>query len=227
MAVANIQPSKRGANLDRLNPKQRLFVEHLLGDKNFNPTAAAKAAGYKNPSTSANGLLKNETVSAAIGKALQERIDKTQVTAERVIYELAAIAFSNIQEVLKDDDSIKKLSSLPENVARSIQSIKVEYRTKFDEGEPVNVAIKEIKFWNKMDALQLLAKHLGMITEKHEHTGKITHVLDYDKLYQDPTTKPQTIVLDPIEYAIANPASTPIPASLAKYSVQELIEEQE
>lgn len=222
MRTKTIQPKKRGANIQLLNPQQRLFVEHLLADKSFNPTAAAKAAGYKNPSGSVQKLLSNKIVNAAIGKALHDRIEKTKVTAEMVIHELAAVAFSNIQEVMGDNDSIKKLSDLPENVARSISSIKVQHKTEFDHGEPVTVVVKEIKFWDKLNALTLLAKHLGMITEKHEFSGEIKHTLDYEKLYFQENKK--TITLDPVEYAIENPASDPIPKELSNYVLDELVE---
>lgn len=225
MRSSEIQPKKRGANIKRLNPQQRLFVEYLLADKAFNATNAAKKAGYKNANVSGSTLLRNSIVSAAIGKALHERIEKTKVTQERVIYELAAIAFSNIQEVLDDKDQVKKLSTLPDNIARSISSIKVQHKTAFGEDGPEDITIKEIKFWNKTEALTLLAKHLGMITEKHQISGEVKHTIDYEKLYSVASKK--VIEVDPVEYQILNPTSDSIPEQpKINYTLEELVEEQ-
>ncbi len=216
-----IQPkAKHRSNLKLLNPQQRMFVAHLLCEKNFHAPNAALAAGYKNPAQAAFALLRNKTVCEEIARELQKRIDRTQVTRDRVIYELAAIAFSNIQNILKDDDSLRKLSSLPENVARSISSIKVQYRTEFEDGAPVKVAIKEIKFWDKGKALELLARHLGMIDERLHVSGEVKIKLDYEKLYL--TEQKPTYTLDPVEQQIANP-TIEIPKKLLNYTVSELI----
>lgn len=170
-----IQPSnsKRG-NVDKLNPQQRTFVDCLLADKSFNPTEAAKAAGYKTPPQAANKLLKNVNVKKAIGQAIQERMDKFAITKERVLYELICIGLVNIQDLFDSNGSLIPVHKLPDRAARSISSVKLTYSTRRDEGVVEELKHVEIKFWDKVAALQLLGKHLGMFNDKL----KVEHGVD-------------------------------------------------
>ena len=215
----------RSKGKEALNAQQLMALHALLADKSFNCVEACRKAGYKSPASVANKLMTNAVFVGQIGRALRNRIERTKVTQDRVIHELAAIAFSNIQDLLKDDDSLRKLSSLDEKVARSVSSIKVQYRTEFEDGQPVKIAVKEIKFWPKVEALSLLAKHLGMITEKHEIRGEVKLQLDYEALYHQ---RPKGEELDRIEAMIQDPTQherETLDVEKANYSVKELVEE--
>lgn len=79
----------------RLTDKQRKFCDEYLID--LNATQAAIRAGYteKYANTNASKLLQNTTISQYIGERQKELSRKTEITQERVIRELALIAFSN------------------------------------------------------------------------------------------------------------------------------------
>lgn len=83
-----------------MTPKQARFVSEYLID--LNATAAAKRAGYKNPEIGRQIITKNN-VAAAIASAIKKREKKTEITAERVIKELANIAFLRSDEVFTID----------------------------------------------------------------------------------------------------------------------------
>ena len=80
----------------KLNAKQQRFVEEYLID--LNATQAAIRAGYKKSEytdTNANKLLENTRIREAIEKAIAERSKRTGINQDRVIQELARIAFVN------------------------------------------------------------------------------------------------------------------------------------
>lgn len=78
-----------------LNPKQRLFVQEYLIDKNA--TRAAIAAGYSKKTARQMGAenLSKPDIQKAIKSGLAEQADKADVTADRVIARIAEIAFDD------------------------------------------------------------------------------------------------------------------------------------
>ena len=69
----------------KLTPKQRNFVNEYLVD--LNASKAAARAGYKPKwaGTNADKLLKNTNVASAIDLALEERANRTRITADNVV----------------------------------------------------------------------------------------------------------------------------------------------
>ena len=138
----------------KLTEMQKLFVAEYLID--LNATQAAKRAGYKDPNIGRQLITKNN-VSAAIQKAVQKREQRTGITQDRVIAELAAIGFSNATDYAEIDGplvNIKPTAKLTHQQAAAIAGI-----------EQGNFGIK-IKLCDKLKALELLGKHLGMFDGK-------------------------------------------------------------
>lgn len=141
-----------------LTPKQARFVEEYLID--LNATAAAWRAGYKNPEIGRQLLAKNN-VKKAIEEALAKRSARTAITQDRVLKELARIAFLDPRKVFKwgpggvtllpseglTEDDAAAISEVSESTSESGGSIKG-------------------KLLDKLKALELLGKHLGMLTDK-------------------------------------------------------------
>ena len=225
MSTKLLKSSKRGADVNRLPVQMQKFVGELLADKSFNATNAARKAGYAHPSVAANKLMKNPIVLAHIGKAIHRREVRTEVTQDKVIKELAIVAFSNAQELFDKNDAIKAVKSMDENTARAIQSIKISYTTEGSREEPVEVKHVEVRFWSKTEALKMLAAHLGMTTDRLKMDGEIKIRLDYEALYKKPEQK--TIVLDPVEYLIENPDKEQAPVVQPRYTVRELVEDED
>lgn len=75
----------------KLTEKQKRFVQEYLVD--LNATAAAQRAGYKDPNIGRQLITKNN-VSAAIQEAMDKRQSRVEITQDRVLRELAAIAFA-------------------------------------------------------------------------------------------------------------------------------------
>jgi len=104
----------------------------------------------------------------AIEKALAERSKRTGINADRVILELAKIAFVNPTDVINIDEATIKDNTNREDTA-AISSIKVR-RIPTENGDVVE---REIKVYDKIKALELLGKHLGMFTDKYKVEGAV------------------------------------------------------
>jgi phage terminase small subunit len=155
-----------------LTPKQQRFTEEYLLD--LNATQAAIRAGYspRTANEQAARLLANVSVSEVIRQAMEARSKRTQITADRVIEELRRIAFLDPRGFYNTDGSLKKVSDLTEDQAAALSGIEsLEY---FEGHGPDRAQVgwtRKIKWWDKIDALKLIAQHLGMLVEKKEITG--------------------------------------------------------
>lgn len=151
-----------------MTKKQKRFVEEYLID--LNATQAAIRAGYKagnaqRASEIGSELLQKTPVSEAIQKAMAERSKRTGVNADRVVQELAKIAFVNAIDVIDPDTATVKEDASGNDTA-AIQSVKV--KTFGEDGLE-----REIKMADKLKALELLGRHLGMFKDKVDVSGKI------------------------------------------------------
>lgn len=151
-----------------MTQKQKRFCEEYLVD--LNATQAAIRAGYSPDTAYSIGAenLKKPEIRARIDKAMAERSKRTGVNAERVLRELAKIAFVNAPDVIDLDKAVVLDSATPDDTA-AISGVKVK-RSITDSGETIE---REIKLSDKIKALELLGKHLGMFTDKMELSGKV------------------------------------------------------
>ncbi|MEY8366280.1 terminase small subunit [Anaerovoracaceae bacterium 41-7] len=148
----------------KLTAKQQRFVEEYLID--LNATQAAIRAGYKRSEytdTNANKLLENTRIKEEIDKAMAERSKRTGINQDRVVEELAKLAFVNAADVIDMETATVFPDAKPEDLA-CIQSVKVKTTTK---GESL-IEEHEIKLYDKKDSLVQLGKHLGMFKDKLE-----------------------------------------------------------
>ena len=160
-----------------MTKKQKRFVEEYLID--LNATQAAIRAGYSPDTAKSIGSenLTKPDIQARIAKAMAERSRRTGVNADRVIMELAKIAFVNASDVIDADTATVKADALPEDTA-AIQSVKV--KTFGEDGLE-----REVKMADKLKALELLGKHLGMFKDKVELSGSLeTEKTNLDDLLQ-------------------------------------------
>ena len=162
-----------------LTDKQRKFCDEYLID--LNATQAAIRAGYteKYANTNASKLLQNTTISQYIGERQKELSRKTEITQERVIRELALIAFSNtadyahvVEKKMKAEVGGILVKEGKPVTYRTVEPVLTEELT--EEQKRALAVIKkgrdglEVKPCDKVRALELLGKHLGMFTDKIE-----------------------------------------------------------
>lgn len=159
----------------RLSPKQARFCREYLID--LNATQAAIRAGYSAHTADRQGhrLLKHAEVKRAIAKGQNALAKKAEVTAEKVIAEMALIGFSNMQDFIrisKGGDPIIDLSTLTRAQAAALSETIVEDFTEGRGEDARAVRRVKIKLHDKLTALVNLGKHLGLFIDRHELTGK-------------------------------------------------------
>lgn len=160
-----------------MTKKQKRFIEEYLID--LNATQAAIRAGYSPDTAKSIGSenLTKPDIQARIAKAMAERSRRTGINADRVVMELAKIAFVNASDVIDAETATLKPDAAPEDTA-AIQSVKV--KTFGEDGLE-----REIKMADKLKALELLGKHLGMFKDKVELSGSLeTEKTKLDDLIQ-------------------------------------------
>ena len=141
----------------KLTNKQKKFIDEYLVD--LNATQAAIRAGYKEKAAYRTGAenLRKPQIQEEIQKRMQERQQRTEVTQDMVVKELAAIAFAratDYAEVKGGAVRIKDTDFLSDEQIRAIAGIK----------EGANGI--EIKLNDKEKALEFLGRHLGMWNDK-------------------------------------------------------------
>lgn len=149
----------------KLTAKQQRFVDEYLID--LNATQAAIRAGYapKYADRKGHELIENNRVSEAIKQAMAHRSRRTGITQDRVLRELARVAFVNANDVIDTDSATVRANATADDLA-CIQSVKV----KVSESEMGSSSEREIKLYDKMRALEMLGKHLG-IFERRDHAN--------------------------------------------------------
>lgn len=135
-----------------MTPKQARFVDEYLVD--LNASQAAVRAGYKgDPNTIGPRLLANDGIARAITEGQKKRSEATGVEAERVLRELASLAFYDPAVI--GSASIRRpedIANLPEHVRRAIAGWSWDRNGNFT-----------IRLAAKTPNLELLARHLGML----------------------------------------------------------------
>lgn len=166
-----------------LTAKQKRFCDEYLID--LNATQAAIRAGYspKTAEQTASRLLRNVKVQEYIAKRQKELSRSTEITQERVIKELALIAFSNatdyarvVEKKMKIEVNGVLVDALDEDgnpiMYRTVEPVLTEELT--DDQKRVLAVIKkgrdglEVRPCSKEKALELLGRHLGMFKDKVE-----------------------------------------------------------
>jgi phage terminase small subunit len=166
---------KGGVVFMALTKKQKQFVEEYLID--LNATQAAIRAGYSPNTANEQGSqnLAKLSIKNAIDRAIAERSKRTGVNADRIVLELAKIAFVNPTDVINMDEATIK-GDANRNDTAAIASVKVK-RIPTDNGDIVE---REVKTYDKIKALELLGKHIGMFTDKFKIEGAIPIIIKDD-----------------------------------------------
>jgi phage terminase small subunit len=154
-----------------MTARQLRFIEEYLVD--MNATQAAIRAGYSPKTANREGprLLSNAGIAEAIAEGRARLTAKTHVTREWVIERLAQIAGISPRQLMTwgaDDVTLRPSADLTDAEAYAVAEVA---STATKDG----VSLK-LKNHDKVRALELLGKHLGLFIEKHQHDvrGQLT-----------------------------------------------------
>lgn len=168
-----------------LTDLQYRFVQEYLVD--LQGSAAYKRAGYKAQGNAAEAiasrLLRNAKVAAAITAEQQARSQRTHITQDAVLHEIALLQHSTIEHYQIDDHgNVVLTAEAPRDAMRAISSLK----KKTIHTEAATIYETEVRLWNKPASLRMGGEHLGLFkgggaplpdvhVHLHEVRERLTH----------------------------------------------------
>lgn len=167
-----------------LKVSHEAFVKAFIAH-NFNATRAYMAVYKCTEATArrnASALLTNTDIQAAVRRALDDTLEDLEITPQRVLEEIARMAFSNMEDFIKineDGSTYADLSAVKGRRKKlaAIQEITSEtYMEKTgDEDNPV-VPVKKVKLKlaDKKSNLELLGKYLKIFSDAAPAPDKFT-----------------------------------------------------
>lgn len=160
-----------------LSEKQQAFIREYT--KDWNGTQAAIRAGYapRTANEQASRMLANVNIADAVAREKARLIGEAGITAERIMKELAALAFAQMPDFMEWGDDgqmrLKPSSQLSDMQAAAISQIteNEKYIKALGKGEKLMSRERSIKLHDKLSAIEKLMKHMGMIVDKKEISG--------------------------------------------------------
>ncbi len=138
------------------NARHEAFAQGVA--KGLTAEAAYEAAGYVRSRSAASRVSTNVNVKARIAELVGAAAEKAEVEIERVLAELARIGFSDVRQFFNEGGQLRPIQDLEDDVARAVSSIEVVVKPGGIE------TVHKVKMWDKLGALEKLAKHLGMFS---------------------------------------------------------------
>lgn len=181
----NSKPASTGSTTgsnDRLNPKQDRFCREYLVD--HNATQAAIRAGYspRCAGVQAAQLLVKPKIQDRVAELTRAQSTRLEITADRVISEIAKVAFADMADyvtIQPDGTPVLDFGKAPDGGLAAVSQIEQETVTERGGGDVERVKRTKFRLHPKLDALDKLARHLGLYKDSVELNGNLTiHAID-------------------------------------------------
>lgn len=161
-----------------LTPAHQKVVDEYFANGCLSKKRAMLAAGYAQATPSALVFGRSD-VMRAIETRYRRHREKVEVTEDRIIEELANIAFANLGDLLdvqEDGTALVDMGAITPEIRAALSEYSVEtYPEKQldEDGKPCVVEVKKsrVKFHSKQAALESLARIKGMNRDKVEVSG--------------------------------------------------------
>ena len=156
-----------------LTSKQARFVAEYLID--LNATQAAVRAGYSKKAARAvaSRLLTNANVKAAVATSKAQQLKRADLTATRVLEELRRLALVDARSFWDEEGHVKAFKDLTAEQGAAIAGFEAIIKNAAA-GDRHTDLVHKLKLCDKTKALDILAKHFGLLTENVHHSGTIT-----------------------------------------------------
>lgn len=156
-----------------LNDRQEAFAQHY--SRKANATWAAKEAGYSEKTAYQQGhaLLKKPEINARIEHIKAERWKALHMGPDETLAEIAKLARFNLGDALQvteQGDAFLDLSLLDDDGRAALSEVEVHDYLDGRGEDARDVRRVKVKTHSKVQALTLVAKAHGLLTEKVEHT---------------------------------------------------------
>jgi phage terminase small subunit len=161
--------------------REELFAREYILD--LNGAQAAIRAGYarKSARVTAARLLTKANVQSIIARSIQERAAKLELSADRVLQEIARLAFSNILDYCssRDGQIFVDLSKLTSSQGSAIQEIAVDEEVAGTGKNSHRVRRTRLRLADKRGSLELLGKYLNLFGGKSPEIQVMPPVIQF------------------------------------------------
>lgn len=147
-----------------LTDKENRFVDEYLVD--YNGTQAAIRAGYSKRTAGAiaSELLTKERIRTQLQTKSRRIHQKLEISQERTLQEIARVAFQDVRMFFYEDGSLIPIHLLSDDAAAVLAGFDIEELFEYEDGVKNKIGqTKKIKRFDKMKALELLAKYYKII----------------------------------------------------------------
>jgi phage terminase small subunit len=168
---------------DNMTDKQKQFINEYLIDLNATRAYKATYKNIKNNETAranSSRLLANANVRAYLDERLKAREKRTEITQDRVLNELAKIAFADMKDYLeyRTDKTVISYDDNGEPIIDYTKIVDLIDSRYTDTSVIQEISISKdgvfrFKLYDKQKALVDIGKHLGIFADKLEHSGNI------------------------------------------------------
>jgi phage terminase small subunit len=165
------------------NEQHEAFAQHYV--KHWNRRKASEEAGYQ--AHYGVRLLAMPEVAARVRELNEVTLKAADITAQRVMLELARVAFADVRRIFDKNGHLIPIHELDDDAAASIAGI--EHETRFERvmetdlttGEPVvhnvQVRVAKVRRFNKDAALNTLAKHFKIVGDEGDGVNALASAL--------------------------------------------------
>ena len=170
------------------DPRREAFAVHYA--MTLKGTESAVAAGFSRAiaASQATNLLCYDEVVRRIRELQEPRLRAADITAQRVLMELARVSFADIRTAFHDDGRLKNPKDMDDDSAAALTSVHLETRYERDgfDIDPVtgdktprliSVHTTKIKRADKVAALNILAKHFKLVGDEGDGVNALASVL--------------------------------------------------
>jgi len=172
----------------QITDRMKKFVDEYLID--FNATQAAIRAGYSPDTANEQGsqLLARPDIRELVAEGQKAIAERTQTFQDNAVDELKIVGFSDLADFLtvKEGGIVeqKSFDQLTKEQTKCIKKIKQTVRTSHSSDGTIlhQTATLEIELHDKLKALELLGRHLGMFNDTLRLEGALPLQIFFDVL---------------------------------------------
>lgn len=156
----------------KISDKHKLFCEKYILEPHAENAYCEAYKVARGRTAMSNGwkLLQRQDVQEYLAFLRQKLQKKFDITAERVLSEYAKIAFSDVKDFVNGGNNILELKFLDNEKTAAVAGVDVAV----SDGGTVS---KKLRLHNKTEALNALAKHLGLFERDNSQRDKTIKVV--------------------------------------------------
>lgn len=156
------------------SPKDEALAQTYASCGSYNQTAEILGVSRENVRSM---IQRKPEIGERTREIIQTRFEKANITAERVMVELARVAFASAKGIFDENGDMIPIHKLDDDVAATITGIDVETRMEGKGDEAVPVTVKKIRRADKMSALNTLAKHFKIVGDEGDGVNALASAL--------------------------------------------------